>query len=393
MKFLLICADYPDFLSWLYSKQPSLEGAPYAEQMRARNESLFGVADFFSSNLKKLGHEAWDIYNNNEVMQRAWGQEHGMQVERKLAEGNTVKILRRARQAARKTPLRHLGSLLRPTTRILDDRSWWYYQILAAQIEHYQPDVILNHDIAGISTRFLKEMKPFYRLLVGQHAAMPLNESVDYSCYGLAVSSLPFTADFFRSKGVQAEVYGLGFEPAVLEQVWSAGRDIPITFIGNLYEVHAGRIKWLERICSDFEQTKVWAPSIDSVARNSPIRGCYQGTLWGREMYEVMQRSKITLNHHDDITPYANNMRLYEATGIGTLLITDWKQNLHEIFELGTEVVSYRDADECAAEIDHYLKHEEERLKIARAGQERTLKEHTYLHRMRQLADIVEKYL
>ena len=31
-------------------------------------------------------------------------------------------------------------------------------------------------------------------------------------------------------------------------------------------------------------------------------------------------------------------MRLFEATGAGTLLITDWKVNLHNVFELGKEV-------------------------------------------------------
>ena len=39
---------------------------------------------------------------------------------------------------------------------------------------------------------------------------------------------------------------------------------------------------------------------------------------------------------------YANNMRLYEATGVGALLVTDWKENLGEMFEPGKEVVAYR---------------------------------------------------
>ena len=40
-------------------------------------------------------------------------------------------------------------------------------------------------------------------------------------------------------------------------------------------------------------------------------------------------------------------MRLYEATGVGTLLVTDYKDNLHEMFIPGKEVVVYRDADEA----------------------------------------------
>jgi spore maturation protein CgeB len=110
-------------------------------------------------------------------------------------------------------------------------------------------------------------------------------------------------------------------------------------------------------------------------------------------MYAILLNSKITLNHHGNIPPYANNCRLYEATGVGTFLITDWKMNLHEIFEPGKEVIAYRTPEECAELIQYYLEHEAERKAIARAGQERTLKEHTYYHRMQELVEIVRKYL
>jgi len=62
LKFLIFNTEYPDFLRWLYAQHPGLEKQPYEEQMWVRNESLFGVADFYSSNLRKLGHEAWDIH-------------------------------------------------------------------------------------------------------------------------------------------------------------------------------------------------------------------------------------------------------------------------------------------------------------------------------------------
>ena len=43
----------------------------------------------------------------------------------------------------------------------------------------------------------------------------------------------------------------------------------------------------------------------------------------------------------------------------------------------------------CKAKIDYYLSHETERAAIAAAGQNRTLAEHTYLHRMRALMDVM----
>jgi spore maturation protein CgeB len=111
-------------------------------------------------------------------------------------------------------------------------------------------------------------------------------------------------------------------------------------------------------------------------------------------MYEIFHKSLITLNHHIDVADaYAGNGRLFEATGMGTLLVTDWKKNLHEMFEPGKEVVAYRSAEECAEMVQYYLGHAEEREAIARAGQQRTLRDHTYYQRMQEFADIVQKYL
>ena len=39
----------------------------------------------------------------------------------------------------------------------------------------------------------------------------------------------------------------------------------------------------------------------------------------------------------------ATNMRLFEATGCGAMLITDAKQNLGDLFSVGVEIVAYRD--------------------------------------------------
>ena len=107
----------------------------------------------------------------------------------------------------------------------------------------------------------------------------------------------------------------------------------------------------------------------------------------------MLRGSFLTLNHHDDVPPYANNMRLFEAKGVSTLLITDWKANLHEMFEPGKEVVSYRSAEECVEMIQYFLEHDKEREGIARAGQQRTLRDHTYYKRMQELVNIVQKYL
>jgi spore maturation protein CgeB len=63
------------------------------------------------------------------------------------------------------------------------------------------------------------------------------------------------------------------------------------------------------------------------------------------------------------------------------------------MFELDKEVIAYRTREECAEMIQYYLEHEDERKQIARAGQQRTLRDHTYYQRMQELVVIVEHYL
>jgi spore maturation protein CgeB len=80
-------------------------------------------------------------------------------------------------------------------------------------------------------------------------------------------------------------------------------------------------------------------------------------------MFDVLFKSRITLNSHVDVAGgYAGNLRLFEATGSGALLITDWKKNLHEMFDARTEVLAYRTA--CLEIGKYYLSHDNERQAI-----------------------------
>jgi spore maturation protein CgeB len=86
-------------------------------------------------------------------------------------------------------------------------------------------------------------------------------------------------------------------------------------------------------------------------------------------------------------------MRLFETTGVGTCLVTDWKSNLGELFEPDREVVTYRSAEECVDKVKWLLEHPAEREDIARSGQSRTLKDHSFAQRAVQLDQIIRREL
>ena len=191
MKFLILNTDYPEFLCGLYAQHPGLERQPYEHQMRVRNESLFGVADFYSSNLRKLGHEVWDIHANNEFMQKVWADEHGSRID-----------------SGPRWEFRLRRGIVPWVSRAMNLQ--WVYEIMTAQIKHYKPDVILSPAMNAVNSDFLREIKPYVKLLVGEHAATQLPETENWRVYDLVISSFPPTLDWFRSKGVPAELNRLG---------------------------------------------------------------------------------------------------------------------------------------------------------------------------------------
>lgn len=79
------------------------------------------------------------------------------------------------------------------------------------------------------------------------------------------------------------------------------------------------------------------------------------------------------------------NGRDFEATGCGSLSVTQGISEIKKFFIPGKEIITYTDLDDAAKKIRYYLAHDEERKMIARAGHERALRDHTYEKRFNEI--------
>jgi len=263
--------------------------------------------------------------------------------------------------------------------------------VLVAQIKQYRPDVLQIQDMNGTAPALLRTVRPYVKLITGQ-IACPIAENADFREYDLVLSSLPHFVEQFKNEGLLSHYFNLGFESRLLERLQKQSHH-RIVFVGGLSKDHADRIDFLERIAA-VHPIDIWGYGVESLRQNSVLREFHHGELWALDMYQVLANADVALNHHINVAKsYANNMRLYEATGVGTLLVTDRKDNLSSLFEPGKEVVAYGSAEEAVELVDYYLQHNEERKQIARSGQARTLSEHSYHHRMEEFIDIVAGYL
>ena len=394
VKLLILNTDYTRYLRSLYLRNSGLNTKSYAEQMAVRNQGLFGVADYYSRNLRALGHDAQEIHVNNPWLQYAWALENRLSVTAPEAPREEGEERPASGQPPKGVTL--LKTLLRPVVRRLgisrSPLSVWEAVVLKAQIERINPDVILNHDPSYVGSDFLSRVKRRGRTIVGQIAS-PLPRYETYSAYDFMMSSLPNFVENFRARGIRSELSHLAFEPSILNALGpQPERDIAVSFVGSLSAEHSARIFFLEYL-AERVPLKVWGPSVERLPAESPLWRCYQGEAWGIEMYQILRRSVVTLNRHIDLSEdFANNMRLYEGTGMGALLLTDQKKNLHELFQPGKHLVTYDSNEACVDEIRNLLEDRSRCDAMAFAGQAHVLRCHNYLVRMQEFLNILERY-
>ena len=388
LRILIINTDYPAFLKQHYKTHAGLAEASFDYQTELRNASFFGVFDAYSRGFKANGHEAREVHANNGFLQRRYMIEKGSPTLR-FSLPPSIEFLT-WRIAKRILPQLSNGRRVPKTP--FQISPWQLADILLIQVKDYKPDVILNQSVSEVGSDLLIQMKPYTKLFVGQIAS-PLPEGEDYHAYDLMISSLPNLVDHYRKLGIPAELNRLGFDRRVLDAVKVSTRDIDVSFVGSLSPAHPSRARLVEWLAG---QTKldIWGNGLDKFPASSPVHRHYHGEAWGTDMFTALARSKITVNNHIGIAEnFANNMRLYEATGMGCLLLSDLKSNITDMFEPGREILCYSSPEECLDLIRYYSKNASERERIAEAGQRRTLTEHSYLNRTAESVKLFRRYM
>src|SRR3954463_7429690 len=158
MQFVIFNRDYPGFLRELYLASPGLHKASYAEQLAARNESLFGVADFYSRNFIAHGHQAIEIHLNNPWLQYAWAREHGVDVAPPAPPHGVVRakaLLAGIKRRFSRLAHRALSKFAHPLSQRAAGADWEHL-VLRAQIADFSPDVILNQEMAAMRSPVLR---------------------------------------------------------------------------------------------------------------------------------------------------------------------------------------------------------------------------------------------
>ncbi len=117
------------------------------------------------------------------------------------------------------------------------------------------------------------------------------------------------------------------------------------------------------------------------------------------ESRKIYCASTINLNlhssiHTDSLVSHGDfvNPRTFELAAMGAFQLVDRRSLLPELFA-EDEMATFDSVEEMYTQIDHYLRHPEERAAICEKAQKRVLTSHTYARRMQTLLDYIKHEL
>ncbi|MBM3228755.1 glycosyltransferase family 1 protein, partial [Candidatus Pacearchaeota archaeon] len=82
--------------------------------------------------------------------------------------------------------------------------------------------------------------------------------------------------------------------------------------------------------------------------------------------------------------------RHFEIPGCGGFQLSYYVEGLEHCYEISKEIAVYMNAEGLIEKIRYYLKNESEREEIAQRGYKRTLSEHTYEKRIKEILKFVK---
>ena len=105
---------------------------------------------------------------------------------------------------------------------------------------------------------------------------------------------------------------------------------------------------------------------------------------------QLLSNSSIVLNipesrySHDYSNPkvlIGANLRDFEVPALGSLLLTQYNEEISSLFDIESEIVTFKNEWEMVDKAKFYLRNPNLTLKIAEAGQKRINNEHLWVHR------------
>jgi spore maturation protein CgeB len=125
-----------------------------------------------------------------------------------------------------------------------------------------------------------------------------------------------------------------------------------------------------------------------SDTRHFPKANCRGGADSVTMMPKIFKCSKINLNMTNRPIKTGLPLRIFDIMGAGGFLLSNYQSEIPEIFEVGKDLAVYESQEDLLQKIDYYLSHDEERIAIAKSGQEKVRACHSYKEKLQQILEL-----
>lgn len=403
---------HPESWRQVYRRNPRLADASYDTQLAAWTAHAVQGAGAMQRALGPLGYDVHEVYSDIEPLQRAWAREHGV----------------------------HFPPI------------GWTQAIPLAQARALRPDMLYSYDARNLDYAWLDRLRrevSSVRVVCGFIGSSSFDVET-FRHYDFLLTCTQEYGAYFTQRGIRTVVTPHVVDARIVAQLVKqlgartdhSAMQHALVFTGSLWRDvngHTERAAVLEAL-ADMPELAIYSPQalltpsrdlLDTTARRSvfalhqaltlarvpvaarralpivgkgatwtawpvpqrhpQLHGRAQAPVFGLDMFRLLRNARACLNcvEHTE----AANMRLFEATGVGTCLLTSHRDNLPSLFDVDTEVVTYRSPAEAREKARWLLEHPRDAESIAVAGQRRTLRDYTWTHRAALLDELVRAQL
>ncbi|MEZ7892925.1 MAG: glycosyltransferase [Candidatus Wallbacteria bacterium] len=403
MKILRLNEFDTKYIYEFYSKNTGLAEKNYVEQEKALEYDAYSYHGAWKYYLNMAGHECEEIVTNNAFMVKSFIKENGMPKNSKPED------------------------------------------VIAFHVKKIKPEILIFNSTNYKMLKAIKYKNTYLKLIIPWCGSAICDIRI-FKDADFTLSCAPETVNYFRNLGLKSEHLDHGFDPRINLRLKSEENEGDfLTFIGQIIpknDFHIQREIFLKKLAENFKLS-IYSPKFNVSIFNDikavlsaniylffallkkiginekwlykiPILGKFANKnnviglikmnevlekiakpgVFGLEMFQIIKNSKMVLNFHADSSPeYASNMRLFEITGVGSCMISDFKKNLNNLFEIDKEVISYKSFEECVEKIRWLVDNPNKIKEISENGQKRCLKDHGISNRIEVFEKMLKKYL
>jgi len=359
LKIIQLESFYASFLNQLYTNDDRLKELSFTNQTDYLLQTGFSAGQNFVPFLNPQTWETHYIVLNNVWAQVKWANENGVVNVRSLSE------------------------------------------ILLNQINKIQPDVLFISDIPGFDFSLISQFNK--RPLIVAWLATVINAQLPWHEIDVILSGITDVRKKIHSLGAKAAEKFMSAAPYHFRINRHGGQTGDIAFAGSFIPgIHDERARQLDRLshCISDKTIDVYTANTFPLSDGSHVR--FFNPVYGNDLVNTYANYSIVLDARGNFDlskekalAETANMRIFEATRAGALLITENSPNLDEYFEIDKEIVTYNDFDELKDKVNYYLNDANAvaRQHIAQRGRERAIRDHSIESRAKWLEQILFKYL